>query len=159
MTSAIAVAQAFLDLASEEGQKLSNMQLQKLVFFAHGVHLAAYDGKPLIDDPIKAWDFGPVIPSLYERLRKYGKGTVDPNLAPETRGLFDPEGHEQKTIQVVWNAYKGYDAWALSDISHQENSPWHKAWTQSKYSDIPDGLILDYYKNRVKRKDGSHQSG
>lgn len=151
MTSAIAVAQAFLDLAAHENRNLTNMQLQKLVFFAHGVHLAAY-GSPLIEEPVRAWDFGPVIPDLYEKLRKYGKGFVQSPLAPEARTL-DPDGSEFQAIRSVWEAYKSFDAWALSKISHLPGSPWSKVWEKNRYADIPNQLIRDYYQGRVKRKD------
>jgi uncharacterized phage-associated protein len=151
MTSAIAVAQAFLDLAAHEGRSLTNMKLQKLVFFAHGVHLAAYDGSPLIEDPIRAWDFGPVIPPLYEKLRRFGKGTVDPTIAPAERTL-DPDGSEFQAIRSVWEAYKAYDAWSLSRITHQPGSPWSKIWEACKYDDIPNEVIREYYQGRVKRK-------
>lgn len=132
MTSAIAVAQAFLDLAQKEGRSLSNMQLQKLVFFAHGIHLAAYNGEPLIDDEIRAWDFGPVIPSLYERLRKYGRGEVSAIISPEDRDTIDPSSSEGQAIRSVWKAYKGYSAWELSNITHRPGSPWSKVWSRSK---------------------------
>lgn len=154
MTSAIAVAQAFLDLAAHEGLSLTNMKLQKLVFFAHGVHLAAYDGAPLIEDPIRAWDFGPVIPPLYEKLRRFGKGTVDPTIAPTERTL-DPEGTGFQAIRSVWEAYKNYDAWALSRITHQPGSPWSKVWSVCKYNDIPNETIREYYQGRVTRKNAT----
>lgn len=151
MTSAIAVAQAFLDLAAHEGRVLTNMKLQKLVFFAHGVHLAAYEGQALIEEPIRAWDFGPVIPPLYEKLRKFGKGPVSPVIAPEERKL-DPDGTEFQAIRSVWEAYKAYDAWTLSNITHQAGSPWSRIWEKCKYDDIPNDVILEYYQGRVKRK-------
>jgi len=158
MTSAIAVAQAFLDLAASEGQKLTNMQLQKLVFFSHGIHLAAF-GDPLIVDPVKAWDFGPVIPPLYEKLRRFGRGDVDVNLAPELRESLDPSGREYQAIRGVWKAYGKHSGWALSNISHLPGSPWDVVWNKqsSRYSDVPNDLIRDYYLSRVKHKD-SQQS-
>ncbi|MBV4514936.1 Panacea domain-containing protein [Pseudomonas kurunegalensis] len=154
MTSAIAVAQAFLDLAKKERRSLTHMQLQKLVFFAHGIHLAAYDGEPLIDDDIRAWDFGPVIPSLYERLRKFGRGEVDPVISARDRDRLDPGSSEMQAIRSVWEAYKDYSAWELSSITHRPGSPWSKVWDRSKYGDIPDRIIRDYYEGRVTHKHG-----
>ena len=151
--SAIAVAQVFLDLASGCGKRLSNTQLQKLVYFAHGIHLAVFD-TPLIDDPVKAWDFGPVIPNLYEKLRIFGRGFVNSDLAPETRDHIDPQGNEAKAISSVWNTYKDYDAWQLSAITHIANSPWDKIWKQNNnhYGLIPNHLIADYYKQRIQKR-------
>lgn len=157
MTTALAVAQTFLDMAEQEGRRLTNMHLQKLVFFAHGVHLAAFDGEPLIEESVRAWDFGPVIPPLYERLRRFGSGTVDVSLAPNTRDRLDPTGHEMQAIRSVWNAYKSYDGWSLSKISHVKGGPWDVVWNSqgNRYGDIPNELIRTYYSSRVKPAPGS----
>jgi len=150
--SAVAVAQAFLDLANSEGVRLTNMHLQKLVYFAHGVYLAAYNGEPLISDEVKAWDFGPVIPPLYEKLRIYGGGFVDPDLAPETRGSISPNDREGQAILSTWYSYKHHSGWDLSVISHARNSPWDIVWNQqnNRYGVIPDAVTRYYYANRVK---------
>lgn len=156
MTSALAVAQAFLDLAAKEGRSLTNMQLQKLVFFSHGIHLAAF-GAPLIHDPVKAWDFGPVIPPLYEKLQRFGRGNVARELAPETRDTLDPAGNEFQAIRAVWKAYGDKDGWSLSEISHLEGSPWDAIWNKRRmrYCEIPNDLIRSYYADRVKRTGAS----
>lgn len=150
--SAVAVAQAFLDLAQAEGVNLTNMQLQKLVYFAHGVYLAAFNGSPLIAEEVRAWDFGPVIPPLYERLRVYGRGVVSPQLAPETRGAISPDSPEGQAILSTWYAYKNHSAWDLSTISHAQDSPWDIVWNQqnNRYGLIPDAVTRYYYADRVK---------
>jgi uncharacterized phage-associated protein len=153
---AVAVAQAFLDLAAAEGISLTNMHLQKLVYFAHGVYLAAFDGSPLIADEVKAWDFGPVIPPLYERLRAYGRGVVPTNLAPETRGSILPDRPEGQAILSTWYSYKRHSGWDLSVISHAPGSPWDVVWNQqqNRYGVIPDAVTRYYYANRVKHTNG-----
>lgn len=150
--SAVAVAQAFLDLAQAEGTALTNMQLQKLVYFAHGVYLAAFNGAPLISDEIKAWDFGPVIPPLYDKLRIYGRGLVSAELAPETRGNILPDSPEGQAILSTWYAYKNHSAWDLSTISHAPGSPWDIVWNQQNhhYGLIPNFITQSYYANRVQ---------
>ena len=154
MTSAIAVAQTFLDLAKKDGKSLSNMQLQKLVFFAHGVYLAAFD-VPLIYEDIKAWSFGPVIPELYEELRKFGRYPVDTELAPHTRTDVLKNGAEILAINAVWKAYKQHSAGQLSKISHLPGTPWDQVWNKNddRYQTIPAQLIKEYYKNRINRND------
>ena len=56
--SAKAVANYFLARAKESGETLSPMKLQKLIYFAHGWHLAVFDA-PLLDEEVQAWDYGP----------------------------------------------------------------------------------------------------
>ena len=152
MANSLAVAQAFLDLAKAEGKQLTNMHLQKLVFFAHGVHLAAFDGEPLIADEVKAWDFGPVIPPLYNRLSMFGKQAIPPNVLYCGGDSLSPNAN--KAIKTVWEAYKSYSGWQLSMISHNKESPWDTVWNEQgeRYGVIPDELIQAYYEKRVKKR-------
>jgi len=151
--SAAAVANSFLELAQESGFSLTNMQVQKLVFFAHGVHLAGF-GEPLIHEHPRAWTFGPVIPELYEELRKYGSSVV-------TEKLKAPDSVESDTgkraISATWRAYQGYSAGQLSKISHIKNGPWDSVWNapdgKGRFGLISDSVIRDYYLSRVKTKE------
>ena len=74
------VAQFFIGLANEQanneqGDMMTNLRLQKLLYFAQGWHLARY-GKPLFDDDIEAWQYGPVVPSVYNAYKQYGRGGI-----------------------------------------------------------------------------------
>jgi uncharacterized phage-associated protein len=150
--SSAAVANAFLELAKGEGINLSNMQLQKLVFFAHGVHLAAYSS-PLIHEHPKAWTFGPVIPQLYEALRRYGSDTVTESLS--AHDAVESTGTAIQAIQATWHAYKKYSASQMSKISHIKGGPWDQVWNDAggkgRFEVIPDHVIKDYYSSRVRK--------
>lgn len=152
MSSAIAVAQAFLDLAHKERKQLSNMQLQKLVFFAHGVYLGVYD-KPLIDEPVMAWNFGPVIPRLYEKLQKFGSGNVSERLIPESK-VEELPASAKGAIRSTWDVFGQYSAWDLSNISHASGGPWDTVWNSldSRFSEISNDLIASYYKPLLTQK-------
>ena len=64
-------AKYFLAQASEDaGDLISNLKLQKLVYYAQGFHLALYD-EPLFLEAIEAWTHGPVVPDLYRHYKKY----------------------------------------------------------------------------------------
>ncbi len=64
------VAEYFLSLADEEaGDFLSNLKLQKLVYYAQGFHLALFN-RPLFMAAIHAWQHGPVVPELYHAYKK-----------------------------------------------------------------------------------------
>lgn len=149
MYSAAAVANAFLDLAQRDGVKLTNMKLQKLVYIAHGWCLALLK-KPLIGDDIRAWQFGPVIPNLYDVLRFYGASVVTEHVP--AREAVDPGCPEMGVIRAVWNSYKGYPAFMLSAITHRPGTPWSETWAMNQYGTIEDELISAHYNQlRVKR--------
>src|ERR1700736_6544090 len=66
-----AVANYFLQRANAEGIPITPMAIQKLVYFAHGWMLAVY-GRPLINQRIEAWEYGPVIRDLYQQFKRFG---------------------------------------------------------------------------------------
>ena len=75
MKSSRIVASEFIVLARNAGESLTPMQLLKLVYIAHGWMLALHH-RPLIKDDVQAWQYGPVIPSLYNAIRKFRANPV-----------------------------------------------------------------------------------
>ncbi len=61
MLSCDDAAKYFLAQTSEDaGDLISNLKLQKLLYYAQGFHLALYD-EPLFPEAIEAWTHGPVL--------------------------------------------------------------------------------------------------
>ena len=75
-TNALDVSLYFLELSKDSGVPLTQMQIQKLVYFSHGWYLAKNEGRPLIPDDIEAWRWGPVIPRLYRAFRAAGANPI-----------------------------------------------------------------------------------
>ncbi len=72
---AAAIANEFLDLAEKDSRKLTQMHVQKLVYFAHGWFLAL-KREPLVRERVEAWDYGPVIRQLYDAFRSFGSRPI-----------------------------------------------------------------------------------
>ena len=53
-----------LEVQTEDGDYISNLKLQKLLYYSQGCFLALRD-EPLFDSPIEAWTYGPVVPEVY----------------------------------------------------------------------------------------------
>ena len=82
----IDVANFFITVGSyNEGSEMTNARINKLLYFAQGRHLATY-GKPLFDEKIEAWKFGPIIEEIYHSFKSYGN-----NIITKTKGEFDIE--------------------------------------------------------------------
>jgi uncharacterized phage-associated protein len=157
---AIAVANEFLELAEKRGMSMSPMKLQKLVFFAHGWCLAL-TGNPLIQEHVQAWQYGPVIPSIYHELKGVGNGPIT-ELAtyPVQEGgkLFFkvlllrnfPETQERKNAQEiiyrVFSIYNRYSAIQLSNATHMDGTPWRQVYKEGERSvPIPNETIKAYF--------------
>lgn len=75
--SVLRVANALLSMADGVGEPLSNMKLQKLLYYEQGYHLAYFDA-PLFPDNFEAWLYGPVVPRVYDMFKSYGNGLIPP---------------------------------------------------------------------------------
>ncbi|MFD2419431.1 Panacea domain-containing protein [Amycolatopsis pigmentata] len=65
--NASTVAKWFVAWAEADDEAtLSNLKLQKLLYYAQG-HYLALTGRPLFDDEIQAWSHGPVVPAVYRQ--------------------------------------------------------------------------------------------
>ena len=104
MVKSLTVANELIRLGKENAVYFTPMQLLKLVYIAHGWSYA-FLNKPLIDDDIEAWKYGPVIPDLYRKIKSYGNGKIEQEI-PATRSLFFDEPSltedEKKVINFVY---------------------------------------------------------
>lgn len=123
----LAIANEFLKLKA--GQPINQMWLQKLVYMAHGWNLAI-NGQPLVKGGIEAWDGGPVIRAIWDHMRDFGRNASGGLFglskdAPFEASLTD---EERAVIQHVWRKYGSYTGRQLSDMTHQEGTPWSNAY-------------------------------
>lgn len=156
MYSALAIASKFISLGIQNSQPISPMKLQKMVYFAHGLHLARY-GKPLINENIQAWEYGPVIPVLYHQFKKWGNNPITENpkigMLVGNRfisGLDHFDDDAEQTIRLAWDVTKGISAPQLSTWSHAEGSPWSKTFEGPGSSPINNEEIKNYFKTQMQ---------
>lgn len=71
MYNVLEIAHKILNKATqtEFEEPISNLKLQKLLYYMQGFHLAYFD-TPLFDDDIEAWMYGPVVPCVYNHFKK-----------------------------------------------------------------------------------------
>lgn len=119
------------------------MKLQKLMYFAHGWHLAIC-GKPLVREKVQAWQFGPVFPSLYQRYKMYGNQPIGVYSGMQEKP-FSGDSEALGIITAVIKRYGKYTATQLSNATHQPNTPWHQTWKGRFGQVIPNDLIEQYF--------------
>lgn len=139
--SAITIANFFVELAHRTGIEITPMKLLKLVYLANGWYLAIFD-RELIDEPIQAWQYGPVIPSVYHAFKIYGK---NPILQPTKNMDKNITEEDKQLLLAVWEKYKSQTAWDLSELTHQPHSPWEQAWNSGNRIIHPES-IKQFYK-------------
>lgn len=110
------------DSYEEYGDVMTNLKLQKLVYYVQGFHLALFN-KPLFSDEIYAWQYGPVVPSLYNRLKKFGKSEVKIQSDEPLDDIFTET--QKKLMRDVFEQLGQFSAWKLMRMTHSE-SPWRE---------------------------------
>lgn len=152
------IANLMLDEADRIGISITNLALQKLLYFAHGIFLNETK-QPLVSGYFEAWQYGPVHPAAYKAFRSAGSepirsrahsqdiltGLTKPIPAPE-----DPAA--RRLVQQILSSYGKLSPGRLVDISHAKNSPWDfivdKARTSVAFGlRIPDSVIIDRFKH------------
>ena len=99
------------------GDTITNLKLQKLLYYAYGWYLAFYD-RELFRDPIRAWVRGPAVHEVWRRYNHYG---WQPIAARATKPNLDE--HTANHIEEVLRAYGNFSALSLEDMTHKER-PW-----------------------------------
>lgn len=146
-----AVANCVLDVAREQRIAVTNLKLQKLVYFVQGFALAELE-HPLFKNEIQAWTYGPVIPDLYQKLKHYGAGVVSGTLAAPDSLNEDVEA--RGVVQRVMDKLGNLPATHLVRLSHMENSPWAAAWKCGKYTKIALWQMAFYFKDMLSPQQG-----
>lgn len=148
MYPASIIAAYFVNIGIQENNPVTQMKLQKMVYFAQGVNLAVND-QPIIKEGIEAWKYGPVIPILYNYYKLYGNMPISDtelvyNFPKESPIQID--GDSAKALMYTWNATKDQTPESLANWTHKEGSPWKQVYDPSQWgTPIPNEIIKEYF--------------
>jgi len=161
LQATLAVANYFIGKAHSEGDRITPMKLLKLVYIAHGWSLGL-TGHPLIGEEVQAWRYGPVIPSVYQDFRHYGREPITRQKAVLNKhGEYViptvTDEQAQRLLNKVWEVYKPLDGLELSALTHQDGTPWDTVWNGKKGGRmgnmvIAPEVIADYYCALAKKR-------
>lgn len=127
---------------ARDGKPVSNLQLQKILYFLQSVYCRATGGKLLFEDAFEAWPYGPVIESVYNEFSKFGGYTID-----DYRDVYSPgfNGSEKVFVDTGIEDLRRRSPWDLVRISHAPGSPWDKIYSGGAgcKKTIPNSLIVN----------------
>lgn len=117
MYSALDIAKYIIAYEHRKGREVSNLRLQKLLYFVQAKFLRE-TGKPCFLDIMEAWDFGPVVPIVYHEYKIFGALDIilsidSPHFPVEVSGIID------NILEYV----APYPTFQLVDITHAQK-PW-----------------------------------
>jgi uncharacterized phage-associated protein len=144
------VASYFVWRCNTSGESITNLKLQKLLYYAQGWHLALCD-RPLFSDLIRAWVHGPVVKPVYTKYREFGG-------CPITTAVREPSipGSVKKHLDDILNSYSHLSAFQLEQLTHTEQ-PWCDARMGYAPDDISEEIIDNssmktFFKSKLRGK-------
>lgn len=155
-----AVANRVLELGARSGREVTNLSLNKIVYFLHAAFLHQY-GQGLVSAKIEAWQHGPVFRELYHQFKDFDKRPItglalkmdiDTGRRVPIYTSLNPE-HEEFLEKVCVDLLK-LPAGKLVDMSHIKDGPWDNArHTFGRINPgvtISDQSILENGRNEVR---------
>ena len=140
---AVYIARKVINMTNtEQGDSITNLKLQKLLYYLQGFWLAYY-GVPLFEDDIEAWMYGPVVPSVYDAFKERGNRAIEPTEEELPLDTAD----EESFFREVYDTYSQFSAVALMGMTHGE-APWSTT-SMGRGSVIGKDKLMEFFKKRL----------
>jgi uncharacterized phage-associated protein len=124
------VANFIITLAREDQKPITNLSLQKILYFINGLFIGRFE-ENLVSGFFEAWRFGPVHPMLYEAFKDFGPNPitsfayrVDLMTGHRSKVEIPEDPHLQSLLKDFARPYLSMSPGRLVDLSHSKDSPW-----------------------------------
>jgi len=144
------VADLLITFCNRHGDLLTNLRLQRLLYYAQAWHLALYN-EDLFRDDFQAWVHGPVQPDVYVRFQPHGTGLIDCEPPP-----WVVAKRIEQHIEHVMEVYGRFSAYDLERIACDEE-PWREARRGLAIDDpatrsIDKGTMKRFYESKLEQE-------
>lgn len=145
--AAINVATYIVHYSLKQGDlyNLHRFKLHKLMYFVQAASMLITN-KPMFNAKIEAWDFGPVVPDIYNLPGKFTSLEMSYcgfKCHPETWNNYTLKKEQKEIIEHVVDNFLPYTYLQMNDIIRNQ-TPWKNAqYTYSK--EITPQALYDYF--------------
>lgn len=122
---ALYIAKYIINKCTSERNPITNLQLQKILYFLQREHLIQY-GNCLFSDEIQAWQFGPVVPEVYYHFCGFGSSVITMNYNIDI-SKFDIE-----LIDPIVEDKRDKKPWDLVAETHGLGKAWDIVYKNGK---------------------------
>ena len=144
MYSANNVANYILCYYNRQDDWISNLKLQKILYFLQAEFLVAQDA-PLFSDPIKAVDWGTMVDNVYHNYKIFGGGSIP--ILHEEKYPHYIDSEDKPLIDAVLDKLSDYTSTDLLNIIHNQK-PWKMAYYYYDGCPISLFILKEYFKNK-----------
>lgn len=122
MYNASLIAKYIINYSNSKGKSVSNLRLQKILYFVQAEFLVSKNECCFSDD-IYAWDLGPVVPSVYREYKMFGSSSIP---SQKIVGI-QPLDEDKTIINEMVDECNKISTYELVQITHNQ-TPWKKAY-------------------------------
>lgn len=149
------VANYILDFCEARGRSVTNLSLQKILYFCHAWFLVNW-GKPLIRHKFEAWEYGPVLQYVYRDFQASGSSPIsaratelDAATGKRLVARLEEDTEVTEFLNRIIDFYSQTEAGDLVRLSHAPGGPWDKVWNHKARTKpgmlIDDAAIREFY--------------
>lgn len=146
------LANWLLDYADELNRPITNMALNKLLFFAYEEYLVRFR-TILTNAKIEAWEHGPVFREVYQSFKCHGDRPITGRasfFSTQTmkveESVVDISPADEARLKTAIAPLMRLSAARLRNMSHIEGGAWHQVWWYQGHAnpgmEITPNLIL-----------------
>lgn len=120
------IARYMIDSAERNGTPLSNLKLQKILYFEWKDYYRA-NNCSLFEAAFHAWQFGPVVPKVYYEYFMFGAYPISRNLLES----FDDsviKSEDKSFIDTIIRTYAKKSVFQLVEETHKPGSAWDRTF-------------------------------
>lgn len=125
----------------EDERDITPMKLQKLMYFV-ACEYVKRTGKELFSEDFGVWQYGPVLRTVYDEFKSFGKKPIAQYAKDASGKSFaideSTAPNLKESIDYIWSKYRDYSGTSLSQITHQDGSGWSRAFCSNR-----DKITLD----------------
>ena len=146
---ALDVAAHVINYCIEIGNPITNLKLQKILYFLDMTYLVNTRVKLIDDEFFEAWQYGPVIQNVYDKYSSYAASPI------ETMQKFDEELPANYKVNILNKIARlsNTRVWDLVEISHKKGSPWDITYNNGLGNhNIIENSLLEQYANSIREK-------
>ena len=121
--SALDIADYIIRYEDKRDHCINNLKLQKILYFLQAQFVVTYN-KSLFDDKLIAWDWGPVVESVYNNYKVYAGASIFVNPKNYRNAYIASEHREM--IDEFLEYIRPYSSTQLVNICHHQ-TPWKNA--------------------------------
>ncbi len=154
------VARYVVEYSLEKGTPISQIQLQKIIYYVQATFLVKKNGIPCFNEAILNWAYGPVVREVYDEFRYFGPRKItsipqihDVELDHDFKFIYNTVSFDssfildtdKRLIELVVNRYGTEPPFSLVEKTHSEG-PWLDT---QRNDEITKELLYSYYSSNL----------